>query len=101
MVEGDAAPGTLVVQDASVVEIEADALSIPEQITVSVEGTAAGVSVHAADLDLPQGVSLVSDPETLIVAINEAPTAADLEEEAVEAGAEVPTESDESATDSQ
>ena len=101
VVEGDAAPGTLVVQDASVVEIEADALSIPEQITVSVEGTAAGVSVHAADLDLPQGVSLVSDPETLIVAINEAPTAADLEEVAVEAGAEVPTESDESATDSQ
>ncbi len=29
VVEGDAAPGTLVVQDASVVEVEADALSIP------------------------------------------------------------------------
>ncbi|MCH5641998.1 MULTISPECIES: 50S ribosomal protein L25/general stress protein Ctc [unclassified Gordonia (in: high G+C Gram-positive bacteria)] len=95
VVEGDAASGTLVVQDANTVEIEADALSIPEQITVSVEDVEAGTSFHASDLDLPEGVALVSDPETLIVAVNEAPTAADLEEEAVEAGAEVPTESDE------
>jgi large subunit ribosomal protein L25 len=34
----------------------------------------------------------VTDADTLIVAVNEAPTASDLEEEAVEAGAEVPTE---------
>src|ERR1700758_2612528 len=36
-VEGDAAPGTLVTQDANTVEIEAEALSIPEQLSVSVE----------------------------------------------------------------
>jgi large subunit ribosomal protein L25 len=92
VVEGDAAPGTLVVQDANTVEIEADALSIPEQITVDVEGKEAGVSILASDLDLPEGVTLVTDADTLIVAVNEAPTASDLEEEAVEAGAEVPTE---------
>ncbi|WP_238422620.1 50S ribosomal protein L25/general stress protein Ctc [Gordonia sp. 'Campus'] len=76
IVEGDAAPGTLVVQDASVVEVEADALSIPEQIVVSVEGAEVGVSVHASDLDLPEGVTLTADPETLIVAVNEAQAAA-------------------------
>ena len=97
LVEGDAAPGTLVTQEANSVEIEADALSIPENIVVSVEGVEAGNSVQASDLDLPEGVELVTDPETLIVAINEAPTAADLEEEAVEAGAEVPTEGDDAA----
>ncbi|MFW0797704.1 50S ribosomal protein L25/general stress protein Ctc [Gordonia sp. CPCC 205515] len=97
VVEGDAAPGTLVVQDANTIEIEADALSIPEQITVSVEGKEAGLSVHAGDVELPEGVTLITDPEALVVAVNEAPTAADLEEEAVEAGAEVPTEGDESA----
>ncbi|MEP9413161.1 50S ribosomal protein L25/general stress protein Ctc [Gordonia sp. VNQ95] len=92
VVEGDAAPGTLVVQDANTVEIEADALSIPEQITVDVEGKEVGVSILASDLDLPEGVTLVTDADTLIVAVNEAPTASDLEDEAAEAGAEVPSE---------
>ncbi|AZG45140.1 50S ribosomal protein L25/general stress protein Ctc [Gordonia insulae] len=99
VVEGDAAPGTLVTQDANSVDIEADVLSIPEQIVVSVEGTTAGNAVHASDLELPEGVTLISDPDTLIVAINEAPTASDLEEEAEEAGAETPG-TDEDAAES-
>ncbi|MFI8772391.1 50S ribosomal protein L25/general stress protein Ctc [Gordonia sp. NPDC062954] len=90
VVEGEAAPGTLVTQDASTIEIEADALSIPEQITVDVEGVEAGNAVHASDLALPEGVTLISDPDTLVVAINEAPSASALEEEAEEAGAETP-----------
>lgn len=81
VVEGDAAPGTLVTQDANTVEIEADALSIPEQIVVDVEGKEVGTSIHASDLALPEGVELITDPETLIVAVNEATTAAELEEE--------------------
>ncbi|MGW0455478.1 MULTISPECIES: 50S ribosomal protein L25/general stress protein Ctc [Gordonia] len=81
VVEGDAAPGTLVTQDANTVEIEADALSIPEQIVVDVEGKEVGTSVYASDLVLPEGVELITDPETLIVAVNEATTAAELEEE--------------------
>ncbi|MXP22904.1 50S ribosomal protein L25/general stress protein Ctc [Gordonia sp. HNM0687] len=90
VVEGEAAPGTLVTQDASTVEIEADALSIPEQITVDVEGVEAGNAVHASDLALPEGVTLISDPDTLIVAINAAPSSSELEEEAEEASAETP-----------
>ncbi|MBA5849277.1 50S ribosomal protein L25/general stress protein Ctc [Gordonia amicalis] len=98
VVEGDAAPGTLVVQDASVVEVEADALSIPEQIVVNVEDAEAGTSIHASDLDLPEGVTLTADPETLIVAVNEAQAAA-TESEATEgaeeeAAAEAPAESE-------
>lgn len=73
-VDGEAAPGTLVTQDASVVEIEADALNIPEGFEISVEDAEAGHQVTAADLDLPSGVTLVSDPETLIVNVIEAPT---------------------------
>lgn len=92
LIEGEAAPGTLVNQDANTIEIEADVLSIPEQIVVDVEGKTAGTAIHGSDLDLPEGVTLITDPETLIVAVNEAPTAADLEAEAVEAGAEVPGE---------
>lgn len=87
-VEGDAAPGTLVVQDASTVEIEADALSIPEQIVASVEGAEAGTSVTAGDLELPEGVSLVSDPEMLIVAVNEATVASTESEDSADEPAE-------------
>ena len=76
-IEGDAAPGSLVVQDASVIEVEADALSIPEHIVVSIEGVAAGTAIHAGDVTLPEGVTLTSDPELLVVAVNEAPQAAD------------------------
>src|SRR5690349_23633713 len=38
VVEGEAAHGTLVTQDANTIEIEADVQSIPESLTVSVEG---------------------------------------------------------------
>ncbi|HEY9313079.1 50S ribosomal protein L25/general stress protein Ctc [Williamsia sp.] len=72
VVEGDAVSGSLVTNDASVIEIEADALSIPESLTVSVEGAETGTTITAGDIELPEGVTLISDPETLIVAINEA-----------------------------
>src|SRR5882757_7039842 len=41
-VVGDAAYGTLVTQETSTIEIEAEALSIPETLTVSVEGAESG-----------------------------------------------------------
>ncbi|MFL0580737.1 50S ribosomal protein L25/general stress protein Ctc [Dietzia sp. 179-F 9C3 NHS] len=71
---GEAAPGTLVTQDATVVEVEADALNIPEYLEVSIEDAEAGLMVTAADLDLPSGVTMISDPEWLIVNVIEAPT---------------------------
>ncbi|WP_442904630.1 50S ribosomal protein L25/general stress protein Ctc [Gordonia sp. (in: high G+C Gram-positive bacteria)] len=87
VIEGDAASGTLVVQDASVIEVEADALSIPEHIAVSVEGVEAGTAIHAGSVTLPEGVTLTSDPELLVVAVNEAPQGSD-EGDADEAAAD-------------
>ncbi len=80
-VEGDAAGGTLVTQDANTIEVEADVLSIPEHLTVSIEGAEAGTQFTAADIELPAGVTLVSDPELLVVNIVVAPTAEDLDAE--------------------
>ncbi|OFB44737.1 50S ribosomal protein L25/general stress protein Ctc [Mycolicibacterium sp. (ex Dasyatis americana)] len=92
--EGDAAPGTLVTQDANAIEIEAEALSIPDHLTVSIEGAEAGTQVTAGQIALPAGVSLVSDPELLVANIVEAPSAEELESEgageAGEAAAEEP-----------
>jgi large subunit ribosomal protein L25 len=91
-VEGEAVPGTLVTQDANAVEIEAEALSIPEGLTVSVEGAEAGTQITAGQIELPKGVDLISDPELLVVNVVVAPTAEDLDaegagEESAEAGA--------------
>ncbi len=81
VVEGEAGPDTLVTQEANAIEIEAEALSIPEQLTVSVEGAAPGTQFTAAQVPLPAGVNLISDPDLLVVNVVNAPTAADLQEE--------------------
>ncbi|OIN79016.1 50S ribosomal protein L25/general stress protein Ctc [Mycobacterium malmoense] len=81
VVEGDAAPGTLVTQETNAIEIEAEALSIPEQLTVSVEDAEPGTQFSAGQITLPPGVNLVSDPELLVVNVVNAPTAEELAEE--------------------
>ena len=105
VIEGDAAPGTLVTQDASTIEIEADPTSIPQQFTVSVEGAEEGTQITAGDIELPAGVSLISDPETLVVNIVEAPSEEELDAEGAgeegEAGeADADTAADEPAEES-
>jgi large subunit ribosomal protein L25 len=98
IIEGEAGPDTLVTQETNTIEIEAEALSIPEQLTVSVEDAAPGTQFTAGQIALPKGVNLISDPETLVVNVVNAPTAADLEEEgAGEAaeGAAAPAEEEE------
>ena len=81
VVEGEAESGTLVTQETNSIEIEAEALSIPEQLTVSVEGIGPGTQFNAGQIDLPAGVTLISDPELLVVNVVVAPTAEDLESE--------------------
>ena len=81
VVEGEAGPDTLVTQETNAIEIEAEALSIPEQLTVSVEGAEAGTQFTAGQITLPAGVNLISDPDILVVNVVNAPTAEDLEEE--------------------
>jgi large subunit ribosomal protein L25 len=89
VVEGEAAYGTLVTQDANTIEIEADVQAIPDQLSVSVEGAEIGTQFAASAIPLPDGVVLVSDPEMLVVNVVAAPTAEDLEAEgAGEAGEE-------------
>ncbi|KUH86200.1 MULTISPECIES: 50S ribosomal protein L25/general stress protein Ctc [unclassified Mycobacterium] len=81
VVEGDAAPGTLVTQDANTIEVEADVQSIPENLTVSIEGADVGTQFTAGAIELPSGVTLVSDPEMLVVNVVAAPTEEELEAE--------------------
>ncbi len=68
--EGESAPGTIAAQENTTVSVEAEATHIPERISVDIEGLAEGARIHASDLQLPSGSTLISDPETLIVAIS-------------------------------
>ncbi len=80
-VVGEAVPGTLVTQEMNTIEIEADAMAIPQSVTVSVEGIEPGTQFTAGQIELPPGVSLIADPELLVVNVVNAPTAEELESE--------------------
>lgn len=105
VVEGDAGPDTLVTQETNSIEIESDAMSIPEHLTLSIEGAAAGTQFTAAQVPLPDGVTLISDPELLVVNVVNAPTAEELESEgggaSVEAQAEEAAEAEAPAAESE
>ena len=95
--EGEAAPGAVVLQETDYVEIEIDALSIPDELTVSIEGKEIGDTLHASDVKLPEGAELISDPETLLVNVTFEQVDEDLEAEAEaaeEGGAEAGAESE-------
>ncbi|WP_243790003.1 50S ribosomal protein L25/general stress protein Ctc [Saccharopolyspora gloriosae] len=86
---GDATSGTLVTQTLNELEVEAEALHIPEQFEVSVDGAEDGTQIHASDVKLPRGVTLSADAEVLVAHISEAPSAADMESEIDAEGAGV------------
>ena len=61
--EGEAEPGTQVLQDANTLSIEAEATNIPERLTVSIEGLGEGTHIVASQVELPEGSTLISDPD--------------------------------------
>lgn len=66
-VEGESASGTTAAQDANTISLEAEATHIPERIVVNIEGLEAGTQIFAKELSLPEGSTLISDPETLVI----------------------------------
>ena len=66
-------------------EIECKVTDIPESIIVWVKEIDVGDTLHASDVELPDGVKLVSDPSTLLVTcglVAAAKSTEELEEEA-------------------
>jgi len=92
---GEAASETLVVTENTTISLEAEATNIPEWIEVSIEGAEIGTQILAGQLALPAGSTLLTDPETLIVNITNAPTAEEVEAELEEAEAEAGIEREE------
>ena len=88
-VVGDAAPDTMVTVETQQIQVEVAATDIPQNVEVSVQGLRAGTQVHAAQVPLPTGATLVTDPEILVVNVTGAITEEQLEAELAEAEAEL------------
>lgn len=84
VITGTAASGALVTQEASTLQVAAEALHIPEQFEVSIEEVAAGTQILAGQVQLPPGVDLHSDAEMLVVNVVAAPTEQQMAGEAEE-----------------
>jgi large subunit ribosomal protein L25 len=73
---GNPEPGGLLETVATAIAVEAEATHIPQSIDVSIQGLAVGASVHAGEIELPEGVSLAGDPEAVVFHYGAAKTAA-------------------------
>ncbi|MFF3752952.1 50S ribosomal protein L25/general stress protein Ctc [Streptomyces sp. NPDC002018] len=68
--EGELAPGANLLEHVlSTLTVEAEATHIPESVTVSIEGLAAGASVLAKDIPLPSGTTLVIDEDAVVLQV--------------------------------
>jgi large subunit ribosomal protein L25 len=80
-VTGEVEPGGLLDQQMVRLTVEAEATQIPQAIDIDVEGMEIGAAVHAGDLTLPQGVTLVAETDALVLHVLAAPTAEQIEAE--------------------
>jgi large subunit ribosomal protein L25 len=84
---GEIAPGGLLELVLTSLSVEAEATHIPASFEVSVEGLPEGTQITAAEVSLPAGVSLVTDPEAVVVHVL-TPAATLVEEESAAEGEE-------------
>lgn len=84
---GEVAPGGQLAQEANTISVETEATHIPTEIDLSIEGIEVGAQLTAADVTLPEGTTLVSDPETLIVNVTAVQAAQLTDPDADDAGA--------------
>lgn len=74
----------IIEEHADRLEIESKVTDIPKVIVVSVKDVNVGDAIHAGDVELPNGVKLISPPQTLLVTchlVAAAKTAEEAEEE--------------------
>ncbi len=68
-VVGDGPEAAVVNQSMNVLYIEVLPLVVPESIEVSIEGREVGDVIRAGEIELPEGVELLDDPERTAVSI--------------------------------
>ncbi len=76
LITGESAPGTIHVVELMALSVEADATNLPESVTVDIEGLEAGTVIYARDIELPEGASLITEPDSDVVLVTEPKTSA-------------------------
>lgn len=94
VIVGDPEPGVLVITEANSLSVEVDALNIPDHFEVDITGAAVGTQFLAGQVTVPAGVTVLTDAEALVVGIQHAPTADELEAEDAEVMEELGIEQD-------
>jgi large subunit ribosomal protein L25 len=94
--------GGILDQTLREIELECMPQAIPQEIPVDVTPLGIGQSFHVRDLVLPEGVTLLSDPELAVVlvaapTVEEVPAEAEVAEEAAAPAAEAEAPSEEPA----
>ncbi|PXA68107.1 50S ribosomal protein L25/general stress protein Ctc [Cryobacterium arcticum] len=69
-VTGEPAAGTTADLDAKTLLLEVEATNIPQSVSVDVEGLEDGTLIHASEITLPEGASLISDPEMVVIGVH-------------------------------
>ena len=67
---GEAVSGTIADLDSKVLMLEVEATSIPQNVVVSIDGLDDGAQIHAKDVVLPGGATLISDPDAVVVYVH-------------------------------
>ncbi|MEV8364920.1 50S ribosomal protein L25/general stress protein Ctc [Streptomyces niveus] len=87
--EGELAPGPFLLENVlSTLTVEAEATHIPDSVTVSVQGLEAGASILAKDVPLPEGTTLVTDEDAVVIQVLAAQAEEPADEASDENGAE-------------
>jgi large subunit ribosomal protein L25 len=76
--------GGIIEEHADHLEVECKVVDIPEKIAVSIKDVHVGGALHAGDVELPEGVTLSTAPDVLLVTchmVAAAKTTEELEEE--------------------
>jgi len=86
---GNLIPDGFLDQQLVALSISAEATHIPQQIEVSIQDLQIGQSVHAGQVKLPEGSTLQTDPDAVVVHITGAQSAEQFDAELAEAESEL------------
>jgi large subunit ribosomal protein L25 len=88
LLRGDEAPGVkeggVLSQPLREIQVEALPLEVPEHIDLDVSHMATGDTLRISDIEVPEGVKLLDDSETVVATVTAPTRVIEPEEEAVE-----------------
>ncbi|WP_246956765.1 50S ribosomal protein L25/general stress protein Ctc [Brachybacterium sp. Marseille-Q7125] len=70
IITGEVTAPAVAFVEAQTLTLSVDALKVPEQVEIDVEGQEEGYQLFAGDVTLPEGAELVTDAELLVVSVS-------------------------------